>query len=799
MPWIRDRITEVIRAMTGVPTDSIRGGPRAVILAPSDRDSALLAEMLESAGVVVRNALDMEAFTRELPDYELGLLAQDALSPENLPLLMAALEAQPPWSDISLLLLSEATDPAAGASIARALGNVTVIQHPVDSPSLLTAVRSAVRVRGKQYQMRDLLEAQEAQRAQNQALNEQLSLAIDAARMGTWRLDMETGVLDCSERCKANFGLLTEAPFRYEDLVAMIVPEDRGRMQAAVQRAISTHSVYEAEYRILWPDGSLHWIFASGRPQYDACDRPVAMSGVTLKVTDRKRDEEALRESKESLALAVDGAQLGTFYCEMPLDRLVWNERCKEHFFVSPDAEVDLALFYARLHPDDREPTRQAIERAMAERVPYNVEYRTLAPDGRMRWINASGRFYYGDTGEPKRFDGITIDVTEKKTRERALKLLLEIDDATREMQEPLSIMAAVTRLLGEFLGASRCAYAPVEEDGDHFNIYGDYTDGCRSIVGRYPLTSFGSKAFGDLSQGKTYVIMDIDREIPPGEDLAAYRLTEIQAVVCTSLIKNNRMAALMAVHQTVPRLWTPEEVELVELVSERSWAIIERAQADKRLQERAREIEALNLRLRRAMAETHHRVKNNLQVMSAMVEMQMSEYGMQSTVFLEKYRQLQAHIQTLSIVHDLLSASAKEEDVQRVSTKAVLDKLLPMLQQTAWDKEVTYSVDDAKLTSKLCVSLSLVLNELVTNAFKHGRRCADVAFRVEGTHATLTVSDDGPGFPDGFEPLQAAHMGLELVESLVGADLNGRSTYSNRPEGGGSVHITFALPPEDD
>jgi PAS domain S-box-containing protein len=226
---------------------------------------------------------------------------------------------------------------------------------------------------------------------------------------------------------------------------------------------------------------------------------------------------------------------------------------------------------------------------------------------------------------------------------------------------------------------------------------------------------------------------------------------------------------------------------------------ITERKRIERELNQKHLEVEALNVRLRRFMAETHHRVKNNLQIISAMIEMQVVESNGEPTVSLETYRQLKAHIHTLAIIHDLLSASIKEnEDVQRVSVKAVLDKLLPMLEQMAWSKAVRYSIDEAKVTSKQCVALSLVLNELVTNALKYGNKETDVFFQVEGNQAKLIVADDGPGFPAGFDPAEAARMGLELVESLVRTDLKGCYTFTNRPEGGGRVLVTFSLPPED-
>lgn len=117
---------------------------------------------------------------------------------------------------------------------------------------------------------------------------------------------------------------------------------------------------------------------------------------------------------------------------------------------------------------------------------------------------------------------------------------------------------------------------------------------------------------------------------------------------------------------------------------------ITERKEIERELRQKQLEVEALNIRLQRSMAETHHRVKNNLQVIAAMIEMQMLDHNAETTVPMENYHQLKSHVHTLAIVHDLLSSSVKEDgDAQRVSVKAVLDKLLPMLERTAWKKAV--------------------------------------------------------------------------------------------------------------
>jgi PAS domain S-box-containing protein len=133
-------------------------------------------------------------------------------------------------------------------------------------------------------------------------------------------------------------------------------------------------------------------------------------------ITERKRIEEQLRLNEERYRLAIDAAELGTFYCPVPLGPIFWNTKCKEHFWLPPEGDVNFELFYAILHPDDREPTRQAIERALRDHGIYDVEYRTVAPDGqRRRWIRAKGCGYYDAQGELTRFDGITIEITGHK------------------------------------------------------------------------------------------------------------------------------------------------------------------------------------------------------------------------------------------------------------------------------------------------------------------------------------------------------------------------------------------------
>jgi PAS domain S-box-containing protein len=147
----------------------------------------------------------------------------------------------------------------------------------------------------------------------------------------------------------------------------------------------------------------------------------------------RKEGEQALREHRERFDLVARASKLGFWFCDLPFDKLIWDNRVKEHFWLPPDAEVTIDTFYERLHPEDRERTRQAIETSIAKDAPYDIEYRTVAPDGRLKWIRAIGRTFRDLAGRPLRFDGVTLDVTDHKRVGETTGLLAAIVTSSQD------------------------------------------------------------------------------------------------------------------------------------------------------------------------------------------------------------------------------------------------------------------------------------------------------------------------------------------------------------------------------
>lgn len=175
------------------------------------------------------------------------------------------------------------------------------------------------------------------------------------------------------------------------------------------------------------------------------------------------------------------------------------------------------------------------------------------------------------------------------------VRLLAEIDEAARRLLSPEEIVLRSATLLGEFLNVNRCAFADVEEDEDTFNLTGNYLNGVQSIVGRYAFHDFSVECLRCMRAGEPYVVYDSEEDWSTQAVLENFRATEIRSVICVSVKRSGVFTAAMAVHCKIPRIWTADEIALVQAVANRVWESIIRIRADKQAME-AREV--LNMAL---------------------------------------------------------------------------------------------------------------------------------------------------------------------------------------------------------
>ncbi|QEG31319.1 Autoinducer 2 sensor kinase/phosphatase LuxQ [Gemmata obscuriglobus] len=287
----------------------------------------------------------------------------------------------------------------------------------VDVALTVSPIRDAEgHITGASKVARDVTAAKRAERTR--------AAALQAGEVGTYHWDVAADRITGDRNFAAIFGVLTDdrpaAPVG--DFLTVIHPDDRDRVGAEIRRTLDTGAPFRSEYRVTGPAGE-RWLVARGTVERAADGGAVSWAGVVIDITDRKRAENDLAASRARLDYAVRASGIGFWYCDLPFDVLQWDERVKAHFWLPPDARVTIDTFYDRIHPDDREPTRAAIERSIADRAGYDVHYRTVDPGtGAEKWVRAIGGTYYDEAGAPKRFDGVTLDVTDQRRAEAAVR-----------------------------------------------------------------------------------------------------------------------------------------------------------------------------------------------------------------------------------------------------------------------------------------------------------------------------------------------------------------------------------------
>ncbi|HWR88620.1 MAG TPA: histidine kinase dimerization/phosphoacceptor domain -containing protein, partial [Dissulfurispiraceae bacterium] len=449
----------------------------------------------------------------------------------------------------------------------------------------------------------------------------------------------------------------------------------------------------------------------------------------------------------QRLAYALRAANAGAWEWDMRTNCAIWSEGNYHVLGLVPGSAPSCYELWLRcVHPDDREEAERRVRESVEQRKDLDITFRVVWPDGTIHWLNDIGSMMFDETGDPAGMYGIQIDITERKHAElKQAGLAGILENSLNEIYlfdaDTLRFLF-VNRSARENLGYSLeelQRLSPVDIKPEYDN---------ESFVSLLQPLISGAKAkieFTTVHQRKAGSVYPVEVHLQPG-------VYESRPVFSAFILD-----------------------------------ISERRRMERDLRESLRGKETL-------LKEIHHRVKNNLQVISSLLDLQ-ARY-IEDRQALDAFRESERRVRSMALIHDQLYSI---QDTERIGFSQYVESLMTYLFQSfsAEARSVMWSADIPVLFLSLdtATPCGLIINELVMNCLKHafpGGRPGHVRVRIDADadgKLTLCVTDDGVGFPSGFDPGQTDSLGLTIVRTLV---RQLRGAMDIRHAGPAEITITF-------
>ncbi len=495
---------------------------------------------------------------------------------------------------------------------------------------------------------------------------------------------------------------------------------------------VQTGEDFNHEHKFRSADGSFRYVLALGRPVRDAEGDIVNWVGLNLDITERKRTENALRESQTTLEAALASMTDAVFISDAEgrfvqfneafatFHRFGSKEECLKTLAEYPDI-LDVFMDTGELASVDQ----WAVPRALRGETVSNAEYTLKRKDTGETWV---GSYSFGPILDKEgRIVGSVVvgrDVTERKRMEEALR---ESEQRFRLALRNAPVSVAAQDLDLRYIWAFNQRTAEPDQ-----------------IVGRF------------------------DRELFTPEEAA-----HITAVKRRVLEENVELHEQMWLNRSGDRMfldvtWEP--------IRDRDGRVTGVASATVNLTPIKLAEEALKVSLAEKevlLKEIHHRVKNNMQVISSLVDLQADE--VRDAAMRAVFQDVVHRVRSMALVHEKLYQSP---DLARVQLDEYAESLLNYLWRSlpvASGIRLIPDLEPVSLSATSAVPCGLILNELVSNALKHafgGRTEGEVSVTIRGGEhglVRLSVRDNGRGLPEGFDWTQGRSLGLRLVQMLAG------------------------------
>ncbi len=469
--------------------------------------------------------------------------------------------------------------------------------------------------------------------------------------------------------------------------------------------------------------------------------RTAQLEAANARLQEREALFRELAENVREIFWVSDPAR-ETFIYVSPMYEHVWG-RSRETLYSDPMAYAE------GIHAVDRE---RVIAAYRDESGLLDETFRILHPDKGVRWIRARSYPVHDAQGQVVRVVGIAEDITERRETQEALR---QSERHYRLLFEEMINGFAVGELL-------------YDEEGEPY----DYR-----FLSVNPAFERLTGLSADEVAGKTV------RQALGGLE-AAWIRRFIEVTETGEPAHFESFSRFFRRHLVI-QAFRPEPGQ----VAVQFYDVTERAQMEARIRAALQERETL-------LRELYHRTKNNMSVISALLEMQDTVSGDEKLH--QILEEMQGRIRAMALVHEMLYES---KDLSRIDLKEYIEELVALLVESQTssegDVQVVVEADSVPAVIDIAVPCGLILSELVSNAYKHafvdGKPHA-LRVTLEKTVGTSTlalrVSDDGGGLPPDFDTRSTTTLGLQTVYALGEHQLQGEVTFSS--DGGVTAEVRF-------
>jgi PAS domain S-box-containing protein len=286
-----------------------------------------------------------------------------------------------------------------------------------------------------------------------------LRLAIEAANFGTWFIHSETREFITDARLKELFGYYPEEDLSIEQALAQITDEYRGFVATKLENAIYHNGDYDVTYPVIGlHDNRLRWLRAIGNLKADPSGAFSAFTGMVMDITDQYLAVKNVERAEESLRLAIEAADSGTYSINTRTLEFFASRRLKELFGFRRDEDMPYEACMGQVREDYRSMAIKMVEAAVIKGERFELEYPVIGfHDGKQRWLRGIGTLQHNSNGVDSFFTGIMNDITEQKEDEQRKNDFIGM--VSHELKTPLTSLTAIIQIANTKLKSSEDSF----------------------------------------------------------------------------------------------------------------------------------------------------------------------------------------------------------------------------------------------------------------------------------------------------------------------------------------------------